>query len=440
MSTEISNYRPIAILSPLGKVIEKAVYSQIYSYFTNNKLFHANLHGFRRNRSTQTALIQMHDRWVKAAEQGHVTGVLLLDLSAAFDLVDHEILLKKLKIYGLNQGFTEWIKSYLINRKQSVWIDHCYSPLATTNVGVPQGSNLGPLFFLIYFNDFLYSISCNIDAYADDSTMSLSDVSVKEISGKLSSKCTEVSNWMKENRLKLNPDKTHALLVGTSSRVKRETESLKVVFDNVQVSGSYSRSEKLLGTYIEFDLKWHKAVAELQTKLKSRLAALSKLRCVVPLKLLKSIAEGVFGSVMLYCLPLIGGCTKADLHSLQVLQNKAAQIVTNSPPRTNRALLYDKLDWLSVNQLIEYHTLLQVFRIRISQEPEYLHRFLSADSRNGRIFTPRISLTLVKESFMYRGISLWNSIPSHLRSIKKPSLFRKEAKRWIKENIPRFTD
>ena len=107
------NYRPVAILSPLSKILEKIVYRQLYDYFTNNKIFHPSLHGYRQHRSTQTALLQLYDHWLRSAAQGKVSGVVLLDLSAAFDLVDPEILIKKLKIYGLDDDFCTWIASYL---------------------------------------------------------------------------------------------------------------------------------------------------------------------------------------------------------------------------------------------------------------------------------------------------------------------------------------
>ena len=121
---EMSNYRPVAILSPLSKVLEKIIYQQIYNYFTSNQLFHPNLHGYRRNRSTQTALLQMYDRLVSAASQGQVSGVILIDLSAAFDIVDSDILIKKLRIYGLKDDILSWVQSYLSDRHQAVWIDH----------------------------------------------------------------------------------------------------------------------------------------------------------------------------------------------------------------------------------------------------------------------------------------------------------------------------
>ena len=143
---ERKNYRPVAILSPLSKILEKVVYEQLYDYLTRNKIFHPNLHGYRQNRSTQTALLTMYDRWVKAAVAGQVSGVVLLDLSAAFDLVDPDILIQKLRIYGLEENFTSWIHSYLTCRHQAVWVDHVLSDFVHCEVGVPQGSNLGPLF------------------------------------------------------------------------------------------------------------------------------------------------------------------------------------------------------------------------------------------------------------------------------------------------------
>ena len=165
------NYRPVAILSPLSKILEKVMYEVIYNYFERNNLFHSSLHGYRKDRSTMTALLSMYNKWVTAASKGQVNGVVLVDLSAAFDLVSPELLIKKLKIYGLDEDFNEWILSYLTGRFQSVWIDHIFSDFLENNIGVPQGSNLGPLFFLIFFNDLPSYIKEDIDCYADDSTL-----------------------------------------------------------------------------------------------------------------------------------------------------------------------------------------------------------------------------------------------------------------------------
>ena len=189
---ERKNYRPVSILSPVSKVLERAIYDQLYSYFSRNKIFHPNIMGYRQNRSTMSALLQMYDRWVSGAGKKMISGIVLLDLSAAFDLVQPDILLKKLKVYGLEDDFIEWIKCYLTDRKQAVWVDHVLSCLLAVDVGVPQGSILGPLLFIIFSNDLPYCITCDTDQYADDTTLSCVKPTVEEINLDLNKNCVTV--------------------------------------------------------------------------------------------------------------------------------------------------------------------------------------------------------------------------------------------------------
>ena len=434
------NYRPVAILSPLSRILEKHIYEQIYGYFTRNGILHQNMHWYRRNRSTQTALLQMYDRWVYAASQGQVSGSVLLDLSAAFDLVPPSILLKKLEIYGLEPDYLCWIQSYLTGRQQCVWIDHRASSFLHCEVGVPQGSNLGPLFFLLFVNDLSFNLECDMEQYADDSTLSATGSTIEEINDKLTYNCQIVSKWMESNQLKLNADKTHILTLGTDRRLQIPGNKVTVVMDGVTLEESAEKVETLLGCQIQANLKWHLQVKELKSRLRKRLVGLNYIKFILPFHTRKAVSDGMFNSILVYCLPLFGGCGTQEVKELQVLQNKAVRIVTHSPLRAGREEMFDQLGWLSVKQLILYHSLLSVYRIRSSQEPEYLASRLSRENRHGNIILPKTNLSLYRNSFAYRAASDWNRLPQGLRQIRILKNFKKELKSWIKREIPRFID
>ena len=146
----------------------------------------------------------------------------------------------------------------------------------------------------------------------------------------------------------------------------------------------------------------------------------------------------LFNSVLAYCLPLFGGCDVGEVQALQILQNKAAQVVTRSPPRAKRHPMFDALGWLTVNQLIVYHTLLAVYRVRLTREPEYLAETLCRDNIKGHIMIKPTRLSLVQKSFKFRGACAWNELPGSVRSLHSIASFKKAVKLWIKQNTRRF--
>ena len=436
-----NNYRPVSILSPISKVLERVVYNQIYDYFSKNKLFHKNSMGFRKNRSTLTALLQMYDRWVRAANDGKVSSVVLLDLSAAFDLVSPEILLEKLKIYGIDKDCLEWMMSYLTDRKQGVWIDHVLSEWLDIDVGVPQGSILGPLLFVIFANDLPFLISSEVDTYADDSTITASSDNMLDLNDEINSSCASVHKWMKENRLCLNVEKTHLMLVGTQRRLQNlNKEDLDITINNVHLSESLNGSEKLLGVQIMPSLKWAEHIAHLKGKLKLRVVGIQKLRFVLPTCKLKLVAEGIFNSLLTYCIPLWGCCEASDIRSLQVLQNVVARHVLKRPVRSQRSELYDSLGWMTVHQLAVYHSLLIVMKIRKTMEPEYLFDQLSHENFRGKIIVPNTHLSLAKKSFCWRAAECWNKLPEDMKNSECFRKFKKELKDWVCNNVMRFPE
>ena len=193
---------------------------------------------------------------------------------------------------------------------------------------------------MIFYNDLPQSLDCDIGAYADDSTMTVTGKSVDEIGVKMTENCDKVSRWMMANKLKLNADKTHLLTVGTIERLRTLENTVNVVMDGYTLEESRDNVETLLGCQMEPGMKWHKQIEELIKKLRKRLTGLAHLRNIIPFKLRKTITEGMFMSVLNYCLPLFGGCDTEELQALQVVQNKAARLVSNFPQRAPRTELF----------------------------------------------------------------------------------------------------
>ena len=216
------NNRPISLLSSISKTFEKVIFNQVYAYFTNNDLFYNSQYGFRKLHSTEYASLEMVDRISQYLDNGKLPITVYLDLSKAFDTINHEILLKKIKYYGFADTPLKWFESYLHNRQQHVFFNGCYSTPKTLETGVPQGSILGPLSFLIYMNDL--KESCNRFfpiLYADDTGLVSSlcsflhdqDVSnTCEISRNINDELYCVQEWLNVNRLSLNVSKTKYMI------------------------------------------------------------------------------------------------------------------------------------------------------------------------------------------------------------------------------------
>ena len=358
------NYRPVAIVPILSKILERVIFNQMVQYLNANNLLHPNHHAFRTQHNTTTALIQMYDGWLQAVESGQLAGVCMLDMSAAFDVVDHDLLLQKLSIYGFEESLLAWTRSYLHGRSQCVVINGCLSKLLPVSTGVPQGSILGPLLYTIFTNELPEVIHTDAHAqpaglagqgdqdwpvyhladaengslccYADDSTLTCTEERPATLSRKLTEKYNVVAEYMRNNRLKLNDDKTHLLVMDTGqSRVRNAANKMVAIRTPTETILPSSR-EKLLGCWVSDNLKWSEHIRDnnenLILALTTRLGALKKISRVSTFKNRKMLANGIFLSKLSYLIALWGGCGIVLRKSLQVIQKKVAMVVT-------------KLDW-----------------------------------------------------------------------------------------------
>ena len=260
--TKVENYRPVSHLVEVGKLVEYIVGDQILEHFINNGLLHPNHHGSLKNHSTATALIQLTDMWMKASEKKELSGVCMIDQSAAYDLLSHEHFAEKLKLYNFDEASVNWCKSYLGGRTQCVQVESKTSDyLECEDSGAPQGSILAGLFHMINSNDLP---DCHEEGesvvYVDDDTDSVHARHPDQLVEKLQREVNNTVSWLKDNRLCVAGDKSKLLIVGHPElRAARLTDLLAIEVDGQQIEEN--ASEKLLKLYdyfseIRFSQEW----------------------------------------------------------------------------------------------------------------------------------------------------------------------------------------
>ena len=265
---EAVNYRPISLLPLISKVFEKCIHDQLQMYVTNFNIIYKFQSGFRSDFSTDTCLSYLHNKILSGFEKGEYTGMILIDLQKAFDTIDHKILLQKLKYIGLSDEATSWIKSYLTNRTTFVEIEGYMSSKKGIKCGVPQGSILGPLLFLIYVNDMSQSVNCNLLLYADDSCLTVSHKDVNYIENTLNSNLSTLCNWFVDNKLSIHLGKTESILFGTSTKLAK-INKLNIRYGDHVIE--QKQSVKYLGVTLDNTLSGKSMVESILTKINSKI-------------------------------------------------------------------------------------------------------------------------------------------------------------------------
>ncbi len=196
---DVNNYRPISVLPVISKIIERNVHNQLYDFFTTNNLLNQCQSGFRKHHSTATTLLDVTDHILNNMNNGMITGALFIDLKKAFDTVNHKLLLQKLQSYGINGCTLHWFSSYLCKRTQAVSINSTFSDVKNIDIGVPQGSILGPLLFIIYVNTLPDCINCKCVMYADDTTLLFTASDHDTLQKNMNESLSKIGRWFENN-------------------------------------------------------------------------------------------------------------------------------------------------------------------------------------------------------------------------------------------------
>lgn len=450
--TDKNNYRPISVLPVLSKIFERHLHNSLYAFLNDNDLLYQLQSAFRKHYSTETALINIFDRMLFNLDDNRINGLVLADFQKAFDLVSHDILIEKLRIYGLDECSLGLIRSFLHNRRQRTVIrGSVQSSSQTLTHGVPQGSVLSPLLFLVFINDLPKGVSqpTTVDIFADDTTMSLSSpyTDTSGLCSKLCESTRELENWSRNNRFKLNTKKTKSMFV-TGSRLRTKIGGTSVdemrIFTSKGEELDNTTSHKLLGVYVDQDLSFNEHVEQLCKKLIKRIGLLRSIRQYLPLNERILFYNTTIKPVFLYGGTVWSSTSKCNIRRIFRLQKRAARVILGLKTRDERTItLFKRLDWLPFYDEINVNKLCLLYKCLNGQCPEYLGSRLvrvsdlsTRTSRYGAITIrcPRYNRdTEGGKTFLITAAKLWNSLPINIRSSTSINAFKQNLCNFIKQ-------
>jgi len=432
--SECTNYRPISVITHVAKIIERIVQKQLLTYLVSHDLINNDQSAFRPNHSTQTALHRVIDSWLDNINDGLLTGVCFLDIRKCFDTIDHNVLIRKMYRYGICDVELEWFHNYLSCRSQIVK-HKGLSDVKTVDVGIPQGSSLGPTIFLLFVNDisqFVLNGTCNL--YADDAVIYCQGKNIEEVQKDLQCCITTIHEWYCKNRLSLNAKKCEVMIV--KSKRSTASDQLDIKIDNVILD--QVKCARYLGLDIDTNLSWNDYVTCLVRKISFKLAQLRRLRPTIP----KYIAERIYVSTVQpcidYAISVWGQTSVTNIKKIQRMQNYAARIVVNNFDYINvrGANLVKELHWMNVKDRCSYFTCILTFKCLHSLAPNYVcddftlncdTNFYSTRSHPMNVVIPKCH----RSCFKFNASILWNQLPTACKNAHTLGAFKYYLKRHI---------
>lgn len=430
----MTNYRPISVLSVFSKIFEKCIAARLVEFLTKCNIIKKNQYGFRAGHSTSSALTDFIHKVISAIDKGEILLGLFLDLSKAFDTLDHKILLAKLRKYGIRGVTLKLFKNYLTNRKQFVRIDNHTSEYKSIRCGVPQGSILGPILFLLYINDLSNAskiLKCIL--FADDTSIFLSRNDVISLQELFNSELQYITKWLSMNKLSINVSKTKFMVF---TKKKCNIDDLSISMCNSQIQ--QVSSLRFLGVIIDNKLNWASHINYVCNKVSRNIGIMYKLNSM-PRSVLKLIYNTIILPHLYYGITAWGNANATHIQRLIVLQKRAIRIVAHAPFLAHTQPLFASLKILRLNEMYMYQSAIFMYLCQHLLLPSSLqalfslnNKFHNYDTRSANKFhLPKTHLSLYQRSIIYSGPRLWNSLPSAIRDSKSLNVFKLRYKSFL---------
>lgn len=425
-------FRPINTLKTVEKILESVVKNQLQEYMENNDLFSKNQSGFRKYHSCETAINYVINEW-KNRDTKEIIIALFLDFKRAFETIDIEILLKKLRMYGVEDNEIKWFRAYLTQRRQKTKIGNIESDYANTHTGVPQGSILGALLFIIYINDIENVVKhCKVVMYADDTLLYIKTESIEECKRKINCDIDLINNWLKMNKLKLNEQKTKVMAINSNCDI-----NLSINGKNIE----QVKNIKYLGAIIDNELKFYQHVDNMCKKISKKIGFFKRIRNKIDTFTAINIYNTIIKPHFEYCSTLLYTCcNQSQKNRLQKLQNKCMRTIIRCNIYTPVTLMLSILKWLNIEERIKLNTILMIFKIKYGKAPKYFlenvqyvrnaHQYPVRNNNDFRIEFRRT--TAAQNTILYRGLNLYNLLPNVIKNETNFTKFRQKCIKFIK--------
>ena len=380
--------------------------------------------------------MHMTDKWLKSMDNSLIVGAVLLDFTAAFDVIDHSILIAKLKSYGFSPSSLAWIESYLIGRTQRVFFNGSYSSSGNMSCGVPQGSCLGPLLFSIFINDLPYAVkNADLIMYADDSTLFCASPTSVELKDNLQIEFNNITKWIRMNKLVLNISQTKSIVFGSRYALANAT-ALDLFVEGISVE--QVTNVKLLGVKLDNLLSWSDQIDHIVSKMGRGIAISRKCSAYVSSSVMNDVVRSLVLSHLDYCPVIWSSAAEKHLKKLQIAQNRAARLVLNCSFRTNVGWMHRQLSWLTVDMKLQYCLLMFMYNVIWNNTPQFFHEQIlyigfchghyTRQVSSGHLVVPNHNQNSMMRTVLHRAFTAWNMLPLNLRQTSSRFSFKRLLK------------
>jgi len=437
-SSSCDNYRPISLLSSISKILEKHIANQLVNHLEQNKLLYEHQYGFQKNKSTVHSLLHLTNYVARELnERKYVVGV-FLDLKKAFDVVSHDILLKKLEHLGIKEIALNWFTSYLEGRSQQVDINGSTSSMKAIDISILQGSILGPILFLCFINDLHHVTNLLTLLFADDTAGLKAGHDLKQLITEVNVEINKIANWFRANKMAVNISKTKYIIFKNKGVQIKLNENEGVVYDNNEIGQPHDinkvtrldriysdnpdtqdRTYKLLGLYLDEHLSFNHHCKHICTKLAQSNFIINRTKNFLPPTALKTLYFAMIHPHLLYCLPLYACTSNSNITMIEKMQKKAIRTITRSSYTAHTAPLFTSLKIMPFRQLIQYTQSLLIHSIYHKYSPPSLHNtWITNSMRNNELvlrnaddlYIPLARTEHVKKLPFFALPKLWNEL------------------------------